>query len=122
MTAKFCVECGEEIGQGRSDKKFCSSVHKSRYHNMERKRKHQAAGIDDGDRILRSNRDVLERYHETSIRNDGVERLELISKGFDPTFYTGAKKSNDSEIHYIVYNFTWWYDRPRDKIIILKNE
>lgn len=31
----LCMECGERLGNGRPDRKFCSSECKNRYHNRE---------------------------------------------------------------------------------------
>ncbi len=33
---RFCLECGMPIS-GRREKRFCSRLHKSRWHNRERK-------------------------------------------------------------------------------------
>lgn len=73
-----CLECGNEIAYGRSDKKFCSAACKSRYHN-------------------RSGSSAKIRYRILSALNRNYHILEGLLK-------MGVKTITNSELGQLGYN------------------
>lgn len=83
-----CLECGDEISYGRSDKKFCSDECRNRHHNTYhrscRNYKRKVAAI------LDKNYEILE-----NLVNSGVKAVwvsEIIAMGYNPAYVTSYKK------------------------------
>ena len=83
-----CLECGDEISYGRSDKKFCSEECRNRHHNTHhrscRNYKRKVAAI------LDRNYEILE-----SLVNAGVKAVwlsEIIAMGYNPAYVTSYRK------------------------------
>ena len=59
VTAKLCLECGDPVGKGRVDRKFCSVECKNKFHNKESySDKISTARIK---KILEKNRKILKK-------------------------------------------------------------
>lgn len=85
-----CLECGDKITYGRSDKKFCCDDCKNRHHNnMARtsrtvKRKVLAA--------LEKNYEILDGI--VMAGKDNARLSEVMALGFNPGFATSFRKIN----------------------------
>lgn len=97
-----CLECGEEISYGRSDKKFCSEDCRSRHHY------HQ---VQSSKTIRRKVMAILNRNYEVldSLVHAGVEAVwisDVMTMGFNPGFSTFCRhhRKHDEymcfDIHY----------------------
>lgn len=100
---RFCLECGEQILDGRTDKLYCSSVCRHRhYYKMEQK--------DIETRF--STIDVLDRNHKilSELIRKKVESIELSAlmfRGFSPEFMTCCRRKarySECGCYDIVYN------------------
>ena len=80
-----CLECGQEILYGRSDKKFCSEECKNRYHN--RKGNEFVRVHSKTMRILDNNYRILSRCLEQG--QTSVDLGDAILWGFNPDYLTG---------------------------------
>ena len=83
-----CLECGDKISYGRTDKKFCSDECRNRHHNTYhrscRNYKRKVAAI------LDKNYEILE-----NLVNSGVKAVwvsEIIAMGYNPAYVTSYKK------------------------------
>ena len=84
----ICLECGQEITYGRTDKKFCSDTCKNRYHNNNhRDNRSLHHKVMSG---IQKNYEILEKLFAMDIRT--IDMGDLISLGFRPEFSTGYKK------------------------------
>lgn len=95
-----CLECGDRIGYGRSDKKFCCDDCKARHYNKLAKgsRAYRRRVMNS----LTRNYQILEqllRAGETS-----VELTDLMSVGFSPDAVTGFHKNRFKSDEY------WCFD------------
>ena len=83
-----CIECGDRIRYGRSDKKFCCDSCKSAHHNRVSKasrnirRKIQ--------RMLNRNYEILDSLLKADVT--ASDMMELMSMGFTPGLYTSCRK------------------------------
>ena len=80
-----CLECGDEIGYGRTDRKFCSLVCKNAYNNRRISiiRKYKS---DIMSRLSR-NYEILESLLNDKVKNASLEELKAL--GFDDSCMTG---------------------------------
>lgn len=83
-----CLECGDQIRYGRTDKKFCCDECRARNYN-DRVRKSRASRR----RVLNAlsrNYEILENLIKTDV--DSADMLSLVSMGFIPSFMTSFRK------------------------------
>lgn len=90
-----CLECGDKISYGRTDKKFCSDECKNRHHNhkcrSERFVKRKTISI------LEKNYEILEGY--VKVGADTVLLSEILLQGFNPAYLTSFTKCKHHDIH-----------------------
>ncbi len=84
-----CLECGDKIRYGRTDKKFCCDECKTRHHNAMAKsgrafRRRVLA-------ILSKNYSVLEGLVRSGV--ESVDLMDLMSMGFQPSFSTSCRRN-----------------------------
>lgn len=83
-----CLECGDRIRYGRSDKKFCSDECRNRNYNERSKKsrsyKRRVIGI-----LLR-NYDILEGLLNSDVSS--ADLMGLVSSGFVPSLMTSSRK------------------------------
>ncbi len=102
-TAPVCLECGDEIKYGRSDKKFCCDACKNRYHN----RQAQDSRVFRQDVLssLDKNYIILDSLRRTALRNILITDLE--SMGFRRDLFTSYRKSTRREV-YMCYDIRYF--------------
>lgn len=90
-----CPECGTPV-KGRADKKFCDTFCRSAFHN--RRRKKDVAVFDLIEGILRHNHSILKSFQANlpRAREKRVDKSKLIRSGFDFTYYTHMKRSEQT--------------------------
>lgn len=83
-----CLECGDPIPYGRSDRKYCSDRCRNRYHNREhRKWQRRYARVID---ILMQNHFILNRMLGMGV--EAVSKSELAQLGYNFDFVTSCRK------------------------------
>ena len=100
--AKPCLECGEPVGKGRIDRKFCSVECKNKYHNKESfADKISTARIK---KILERNRKILKKM---AARKDAdqIPKERLLKEGFEFDYHTHFKNSK-----FKGYQYTFCFD------------
>ena len=98
------------ILKGRSDKKFCNIKCKNDYHNPIN-RKQNLIFKRDQDK-LHKNHKALKMFYDLSQDEVFIQIRPLFQQGFDPCFYIGTLKLNDTgEIIYLVYDHAFLYDK-----------
>ncbi len=100
-----CPICGNTI-VGRSDKKFCSSKCKNKYHRPSKNLK--------GDQIKMVNTFLYQNFQiMESIFTDEkkdklmVPRILLDKMGFHYPYSTGCYVNNQKKIYRYIYNYAW---------------
>ena len=83
-----CLECGDRIRYGRTDKKFCCEACKTRHHNREAR---------DSRAFRRKILRLLDKNHEilVSLLHSGVTSIDvtdMISLGFSPSIATSYRR------------------------------
>lgn len=84
-----CLECGNKISYGRSDKKFCSEGCRCRHFNTMAR-----TGRTIRRRVLRQlsmNHDILEDLLKADV--DSIDLLDLMGRGFVPSYVTSYRKN-----------------------------
>lgn len=85
----ICLECGDRIRYGRTDKKFCCDDCRMRHYNEMAK-----AGRAFRRRTLKAlnrNYELLEGLYKAGL--DSIDLMDLVSMGFTPTAMTSWRKS-----------------------------
>jgi hypothetical protein len=82
----YCLNCGEPITKGRSDKKFCDQECKNVYYN--RIKIQENGEIKRVDLALKKNRRILKKLFDPRKMDKLVNRDALLKAGFDFDFHT----------------------------------
>lgn len=97
-----CLECGDEIKYGRSDKKFCSDACKNRWHNRQ---SHDSRLFRQKvNTALEKNYIILETLSRTRLRNIPVSDME--SMGFVKSVFTSFRRRHDRDV-YMCYDMRY---------------
>jgi predicted nucleic acid-binding Zn ribbon protein len=97
-----CLECGDKISYGRTDKKFCSEECKNRHHNHKSR----------SDRFIkRKTISVLEKNYEIleGLLKVGVDTIflsEALLLGFNPAYITSFSRVNHHDV-YACFDITY---------------
>ena len=121
MFEKKCLETGEIISAGRSDKKFIDSKARSKYHNKIRSEK--ARIFKKKDKQLHLNHEILEKYYNKTRGERGVYLSILKAEGFDPKIYLGlpiGPAFENRPLVYYSYEYKYTYDKANQEITIKK--
>jgi len=98
---RLCISCRERL-KGRPDKKFCSDQCRSRK-NYSSKVSNKVNIVDDINRRLENNRDLLHKIYLTGRRK--VARALFLSKGIDLNVFTQIRCSRDGYLIFYCYDF-----------------
>ncbi len=82
----ICLNCGEPITKGRSDKKFCNPGCKDAYYNAIKSEQQQEIGRIDT--ILKKNRRILKKLFDPDKEETIVHKDTLVRAGFDFKYHT----------------------------------
>jgi len=119
-TNKKCLNSGEPIPGGRSDKKFYDDKNRSRYHN--KKRKEKLGTFKKTDNQLHLNHEILEKYFELTKGEKGIPLDYLEKQGFDPTCHLGVPlklgKYTEPDTFFYSYRYKFRYDSGSNSIRI----
>jgi len=119
-TNKKCLNSGEPILGGRSDKKFYDDLNRSRYHN--KKRKEKLGIFKKTDNQLHLNHAILKTYFDLTRGEKDVSLDYLEKQGFDPKCHLGVPRilCKDTEPGTIFYSYQhkYRYNRENNSIRI----
>ena len=97
-----CLECGDKISYGRTDKKFCSDECKNRHHNhkcrTERFVKRKAISV------LEKNYEILDGFVKSGTNTALMS--ELLVLGFNPAYLTSLTRGKHHDI-YACFDITY---------------
>ncbi len=104
----LCLECGDVIRYGRTDKKFCCEECKTKHHNNQAKAgriyRHKILAV------LNKNYEILDELLRSG--TDSAELIDLISSGFVPGVVTSYKKVLKHDV-YTCYDIKYTMTRTR---------
>lgn len=112
-----CQQCGQEM-RGRSDKKFCSTDCKNRYHIEQRRYTRDAVAEVDG--YLHRNREILGLLMGSAVKVE-IDRLVLSRTGFRYEYHTGTYLNKEGKMYRLVYDYAWM-DFSDQKILIVRKK
>ena len=90
-----CLECGDLIRYGRTDKRFCCEDCKSKYHNEQTKK--GRAYKNKVNALIRRNYEILDSLVYEGC--DSVDLGEMIMRGFTPAVMTSCHRSGRYHIY-----------------------
>jgi hypothetical protein len=100
----------KSILKGRSDKLFCNLKCKNAYNNLINRNREKI--FKPYGKKLHKNYKALRMFYEFSQDEVFIQIRPLFQQGFDPCFYIGTLKLNDTgEIIYLVYDYAFLYDK-----------
>lgn len=109
MEEKTCLNCGQPVGPGRKDKKYCTEACKTEYNNRQKEQQKESIApaipefIAEINSILANNWRILTEClgSKETVR---MRTTDLSGRGFNYKFYTSERfnKYNDD-----VYNFCY---------------
>lgn len=89
-----CLECGDQIRYGRTDKKFCCERCKSKFHNAQMKStKAYRTKINS---ILGRNYDLLDEIVKSG--HDSVQLIDIMARGFVPGVVTSYHRVGKHDV------------------------
>jgi Na+-transporting NADH:ubiquinone oxidoreductase subunit NqrB len=89
-----CLECGNQIRYGRTDKKFCCDDCKTRHHNSRAKaaRSFKSKVL----ALINRNYEILDALVKDGV--DSVELMDLMTMGFVPGMMTSYRRSGKHDV------------------------
>ena len=96
-----CLNCAKEL-TGRTDKKYCDPQCKSS-HQYQREKQNPERFYNKVDNQLKLNRRILKEYNKAG--KTTVRSAILLTKGFDPNFFTHYWKNQKGDVYLFVYEF-----------------
>ena len=104
VTEPKCLQCGNDMKYGRSDRKFCCAACKNRYNNI--RRYAHTAYRDKINRNLEKNYVILNNL--LKMRVDQIPLDEAQSMGFNPHMVTSVTKTGRRPVyHYSCYDISF---------------
>lgn len=88
MEPAYCLECGDQIIYGRTDRKFCCPECKNRYHNKKSWdwRGYRLKVLNN----LERNHDILQRLLELGVSS--IDKNDLARMGYNFEYQTGSRR------------------------------
>ncbi len=108
-----CLECGDRIRYGRTDKKFCCEECKVRHHNNLAR-----AGRSFRHKVLKSmdrNYEILDELVRSGV--DSADLVELMSVGFVPGVMTSYRREGKHDV-YTCFDIKYIMTRTRLRSIM----
>lgn len=125
---KHCLECGQPLGAGRQDRKFCNDVCRTAYNNTRRKetpashsklpelREDETYSTRRIYDILLKNRNTL--YYHTLYFGDTIALRDLVGHGFNLKFFTSEFVDDNGFVYRFCFDFG--YHIHKDEVHILE--
>ena len=103
-----CLECGNQIRYGRTDKKFCCDDCKTRHHNSRAKaaRSFKSKVL----ALINRNYEILDALVKDGV--DSVELMDLMTMGFVPGMMTSYRRSGKHDV-FTCYDIKYIMTRTR---------
>lgn len=99
---RHCLECGEPL-YGRTDKKFCNTSCRSKYHGQMRRRHNMLYA--DTLACLNRNYGILEHLYR--LHSTGCPIAELSDMGFRTDYVTHKVEKKGKHLEYRCFDFTY---------------
>src|SRR5579863_1524191 len=125
---KTCLNCGEKVGPGRKDKKYCSEACKTEYNNKLNEQKREAAKprqepslptfIGDIQQILIKNREILDKCLGKDRNQLRVEKRDLHGRGFNFKYITSRAPTLEDKGYCFCYELGY-KEVENDRVIIV---
>jgi hypothetical protein len=112
---KSCLECGEPLGPGRDDRKFCNDACRTAFNNKRRKEPLPEQTYSQGDlggrlafyqkinSIVRRNRDIMEHLCEIDFRS--LEKHDLEGYGFNFKYFSSEYNDPEDGLYRFCYDY-----------------
>ncbi|PSR56879.1 hypothetical protein AHMF7605_26965 [Adhaeribacter arboris] len=116
--AAACLVCGQAI-KGRSDKKYCSDQCRSQDNNQKRRKNGAEQLLQEINRALRQNRNILKKaspWGKTTTRVDF-----LVQQGFDMRYFTHQYRTQKGHTYLFCYDYGYLL-LPEEKILIVNGQ
>ncbi|MEX1189624.1 MAG: hypothetical protein WED33_10225 [Bacteroidia bacterium] len=113
--SKNCLECRDLI-QGRSDKKFCSDICRTAYHNKTRVISDPA--VKEVNRILSRNRQILLTCVDR--KSPAISEGYLMARGFNFNYFTHQIEDTSGTTSIFCYEIG--YKRRQNNLLLLVKE
>ena len=127
---KTCVNCGEPVGAGRRDKKYCSDPCRTEYHNRQKEQKQQASDTKLPEFISEINQIVSNNWRiltECLGKKDIIRMRvrDLSGRGFNFKYFTSERPNGYNEdVYFFCYDMGYKFITVADeqKVVIIQNK
>jgi len=119
MTKHKCPECGSAMN-GRVDKKYCSDICRTAFHNRNR-----VTGNDyvrSVNHILLRNRRILMENASDDARPPRLNFVELQTRGFDFNYYTHCRNDQNGNVRVFCYDYGYLRTNDDELKVVYKDE
>jgi hypothetical protein len=131
LTAKACLNCGDRVGPGRKDKKYCSEACKTEYHNKLTEQKREARKQEEEislpdfikkiQDILLHNREIMDAMLRDGEGRKRFEKRDLLGRGFNVKYFTSQAPTTEGEIYCFCFEMGY-KDVEDERVIIIRRE
>lgn len=123
---KTCLECGQPLGAGREDRKYCDDICRTAYNN--RRRKENLVNEPETDyrdkpayqkvyAILLRNRELLELT--ALFKEEPYTFRDLLGKGLNPKYFTSEYEMPDAGTFRFCFDYGY-HVTPEERVYIIE--
>ena len=131
VTAKACLNCGDPVGAGRKDKKYCSEACKTEYNNKLQEQKRGAKKQEEElslpdfitkiQNILVRNREILDTMLRDGEGRKRFEKRDLLGRGFNVKYFTSQAPTAEGEVYCFCFEMGY-KEIEDDRVVIIRRE
>ena len=124
---KHCLECGEPIGPGRGDRKFCNDLCKTSYHNQKRR---EPTAADEFSYFNNAEMPAIRKVYHILLKNwsilysigqyDGaiLDLRDLLGHGFNLKYFTSEYRQENGDHYKFCFNLGYRIT-PKEEVMII---
>lgn len=118
MAKKKCIECKDDMGAGRADKKFCSDQCRTQYNN--RLNSDANNFMRNVNNILRKNRRILAELNPHGKAK--VSEKKLMESGFRFSYFTNEYVTKSGNVYRFCYEYGYIQLKNSQYALVIRQE
>jgi hypothetical protein len=118
MITSFCKFCNKSV-KGRSDKRFCSDLCRTAFHNNERRTDYRNELVCMINGQIKKNRNILKSILDEN--RTAFNSTDLLIRGFSFTFFTHENISKSGSVYRFCYDYGYWVGKE-GAVYVIKAE
>src|ERR1700744_4540661 len=122
MEEKLCLNCGQPVGSGRKDKKYCSDACKTDYNNNKDKTELSVSDyIKKIQGILVKNREILDQCLGQGRDKKSFDKRDIMGRGFNFKYFTSQAPTREGDVYCFCFEMGF-REFEDERVVIVRRE